>query len=250
MNTDGLDELSMDIVSSNHHHPAPLTDEPEYVRRRLCKIPNPASYAIVDTAFKEYFGDRYHQLCETEGYKIAQTYTKVSEVPLDMRQYFPQGHPFWLEFRSEAQVTGSVSAALVGFHDLMAAKFLGVPKVMWVKGGTNEKWDDYLDRARFPGMPSTGLDPPGNFNAAGGTNKESGVIGTLLEYVPNLIVHEVGAIVINETHLAHYKNLVNVLTGERITSLPFQMVVTPDARFRLLAPKPVLEKVAQVWTDW
>jgi hypothetical protein len=26
--------------------------------------------------------------------------------------------------------------------------------------------------------------------------------------------------------------------------------VTPEARFRLLAPKPVLEKAAQAWTDW
>jgi len=196
--------------------------------RKICRFPNPVAYSIDDSKFKEKFGDRYCLLCETPEYAAAQAFTDYKDVPDDMRQYFPQDHPFWLQFRSAAQLTGSVTAALLGMHDAKAAKILSLPKCMYVMGGNNEKWDDYIDRLRYPGLPSTGLDPPGNVHAAGGVFKESGALGTLLAYVPNMVAREVGAIVITPAHLQAF-TLHNLVSGERLIDLPFKLVVSPDA---------------------
>ena len=196
-------------------------------QRRLCRIANPQSYAIRDDGFKARFGERYVLLSESPGHAAAMQYASYRDVPDHMRQYFPQDHPFWLQFRSEAQLTGSACAELLGMHDAQAAALLGLPKCMHVHDACNRRWDDYNDRARFPGLPSTGLDPPGNFNAAGGKFKEAGAAGTLLEYVPRMVYREVGAIVVTPAHLQRFA-LTNMLTGERIAALPFKLVVSPD----------------------
>ena len=241
-----LDELNISIGDIKRNS-GPAA---EYVKRVMCDFANPESYAIVDTGFKAYFGDRLHMLSETPEYAVAQTYRTIAEVPLHMRQYFPQGHPFWKDFRSEAQLTGSVSAALAGFHDAKAGAKLRVPKSMWVHGGTNGQWDDFLDRARTPGMPSTNLDPPGNFNAAGGKYKEAGVVGTLLEAVPTMHFREVGAIVIDAHHLMHF-NLMDLMTNQRIVDLPYRLVISPDGDLTLpLDPSnpdgPTIEAAAEI----
>ena len=206
--------------------------------RMMCEFANPASYSVIDSGFKAYFGDRYRQLCDDPGFKEAQKIATHTAVPDNMRHYFPQGHPFWLLFRSEAQVTGSAAAELLGMHDSMAGAILHIPKVMYQYGPHNEAWDDFLERKRFPGMPSMGLDPPGNFYAAGGKFKESSALGTLLEYVPGMVYTEVGAIVITPEHLMRF-NITNIFTGERITSLPFKLVISPD--FDALVPLVVTD---------
>lgn len=195
--------------------------------RSFCPLANPTSYGVVDRSFKAYFKERYQMLCDTPGFKEAQAIANSRDVPDNLLHLFPQGHPFWLEFRSRAQVTGSKAAELMGMHDLQAGRILDIPDSMRVKKPTNQAWDDYLERQRFPGVPSTPLDPPGNFFAAGGKVKESGAVGTLLEYVPGMVFREVGAIVITPEHLAVF-NLTDLRTGKRITSLPFRLVISPD----------------------
>lgn len=204
-------------------------DEPVELPRTLCSIPNPTSYAILEKALKDHLGARMQLLTEAPEYEIVKKATRVADVPREMRRYVPQDHPLWLEFRSEAQVTGSVLAELMGFHDVDVAKALGdVPPVMHTKEGTfNRAWDDYLDKQRFPGLPSMPLDPPGNFYASGGTHKEFGAAGTLVHHVKGMIYREVGAIEIMPRQLAAF-NIVDRVSKERITELPFRMVISPD----------------------
>jgi len=201
-------------------------------KRGIPDFPDHWGYAIKEDKLPQRYGrKRFRSLTETPEYKGLAVL--LEDIPKHMRRYIPQDDPRWLELRKQAQLTGSVSAELIGFHDETAAGLLGLPGIMFRRLRVcpfNDKWNDIRVRFKYGELPRTPMDPPGNVNCAQGKVKEANALAYIMDSIPTMEFREVGAIEITEDQLACF-NLVNVFkNNERITSFPdkFKIVISPD----------------------
>lgn len=223
------------------------------MRRMLVDFPNSRAYAIDDSKLKTRYGERYKQLIDTPEYKNLPA--KLDDIPVSQRSFIPQDDPRWLDMRKQPQLTGSVSAELLGFHDMRAATILNIPKMMHVDRAVdpfNHKWEELLMRVRHGNLPRTPMDPPGNVYCAGGKAKEANGLAYMMDSIGNMQFREVGAIDVGPEQLVYFKELVNVFENNApIVSFPpgFKLVISPDGDITVPAKVFVDEDGDVVVTD-
>lgn len=141
----------------------------------------------------------------------------VEQVTLAMQRYYPQDHPFWLLFREQFRLTGSISFFLMLGAGPIAAKIFKLPKQMIDQGQYEEKWIDQRMRLQHGRVPRTPMDPGGLCNCECGKTHEAAVLGAfLMRYQgdPHLKFEEVGAIHIT-AEMVNRRGLYNIFDDNR-----------------------------------
>ena len=201
--------------------------------RNIPDFPDHTGYAIKEENLITRYGeDRYRLIVNSDEYKQYK-YRALSDIPNEFRRFIPQDDLRWLEMREVAQLTGSVSAELAGFHDVTAANILGLPKMMHrnpMEKPYNDKWEDLRVRIKYGKLPRIPMDPPGNVHCAQGKVKEANGLSYMMDSIPKMVFREMGAIEITEDQLRHFELYNPLKNGERILKFPqgFKIVISPD----------------------
>lgn len=196
-------------------------------------FPNTRIRMADEATIKRAFGDRMVML-SNEPPDMPDDPWKV---PREMYQWVPQSHPFWLTWREEAKVTGSVTAKLCLLHAQKSAKKLRLPTSMHGKEQYSTDWETFRLRQIHGRLSRDPFDMPGAVFAQWGKNHEDTACANYLHENPEWVYHERGLVMITDAMLAKRKLLDLFDGGKPFTSFPVPLGDSPDGLLVHTDPK-------------
>ncbi len=193
---------------------------PRQERWNLPRMPNVYINAVSIKRVCEYFGSERVVLMSKASVPVVKSADLVTP---EMQRFYPQDHPFWLEFREMFRLTGSVSFHLMLGSGPIAAKHFHLPKMMISTKRTVQEWTDQRMRLKHKRIPRTPMEPSGLCNCECGKSHEAAGIGCFMrryENDPNIKYEEVGSIAIT-VDMVNRRGLYNVFDNNKpFTTLP------------------------------
>lgn len=187
------------------------------------RFANTSILAANEEIVKEKYNDRRDELDVPENLPL-----NASDVPVEMYKVIPQSHPFWLAFRDDPRITGSVMAEYLLFMMKMTAPKLKIPKSMFQDEENSRIWTKLRLRIKHGSLPRDWFGQPGCTFASWGKKHELNCEVAVLDALPGWKCKESGLIIVTDDMIAK-RGVYDVLNDNKpLGHFPIQLGDSPD----------------------